>query len=253
MEAIMNSLRYCLAAVLALLPLAVADADWRDFLKSITGESTEQASPGPTATRLTNREISAGLRQALAVGAERAVAILGRRGGYLDDPQVHIPLPGMLESAAKGLRLVGQGQLVDDFETTVNRAAERAIPKTLDIVKATVRDMTLQDVRGILNGPDDSATRFLRDKAGARLQRAVRPVVAEATDASGATAAYKRLSSQVSSSLGGMVHAKELDLDGYVTEKALDGLYLKLADEERRIRRDPVARTTDLLRKVFGR
>jgi hypothetical protein len=251
MEAVMNIPRFVLATAL-LLPLTSADAGWQDFLKSLTGNTSEAPTqPGNTAA-LSNREIAAGLRQALALGAQRAIAILGRRGGYLDDPQVHIPLPGMLATTADALRMMGQGQLVDDFETTVNRAAERAIPKTLHIIKVTVRNMTLQDVRGILNGPDDSATRFLRNKAGARLHKAIRPIVAEATDASGATAAYKRLAGQASSSLGGMVQAEELDLDGYVTDKALDGLYLKLAEEERRIRRDPVARTTDLLKKVFG-
>jgi len=239
-----------LSAVLLLLPVTASQADWRDLFK-LGGD--QPATPAATSTALSDTDIGAGLRQALSLGAERAVGVLGRPGGYLNDPQVRIPLPKVLQSAAKGFRLFGKDQLVDDFETTVNRAAEQAIPKTLEIVQATVRDMTLQDVRGILQGPDDSATRFLRERAGERLQQAVRPIVAEATDASGATVAYKRLANQVGSGIGGWANADALDLDGYVTEKTLDGLFLKLADEERRIRRDPVARSTELLKKVFGR
>lgn len=254
MEASVNVQQLTLVVALVLAPLTSGNADWRDLLKSLP-ESAPQtpATKELTSSRLSNSDIAAGLRQALSVGAERAVAILGRSGGYLDDPQVRIPLPGVLQTAAKGFRMFGQDQLVDDFETTVNRAAERAIPQTLDIVKATVRDMTLKDVRAILNGPDDSATRFLREHAGEQLQQAIRPIVAEATEASGATAAYKRLANQLGSGQGGWMDGGVLDLDGYVTEKTLDGLYLKLADEERQIRHDPVARSTDLLKKVFGR
>lgn len=239
-----------LGTLLALTITGLAHAGWRDMLDSLTGGAGSQSSTATTG--LTDAEIGDGLREALAVGASRAVDILARRGGYLDDPQVRIPLPKPLQTAAKGLRMVGKGQLVDDFETTVNRAAEQAVAKTLPIVKDTVRDMSLQDVRAILSGADDAATQYLRQHAGTRLQEAVRPIVAQATDAAGATAAYKRLSGQVSSGLGGLVDSSTLDLDDYVTTKTLDGLYTKLADEERRIRQNPVARTTDLLKKVFG-
>lgn len=244
----MKILQLGFSTLLALTPLASGSADWRDILQSVPGIVSSPEGAGS----LTDADIGAGLREALAVGAERAVAILGRSGGYLNDPEVRIPLPGVLQTAAKGFRLFGKDQLVADFETTVNRAAEQAIPKTLSIVKDTVREMTLQDVRGILNGGDDSATQFLRERAGERLQQAVRPIVAEATDSSGATAAYKRLANQLGTGMGGWVDTGSLDLDAYVTEKTLDGLFIKLAAEEREIRRNPVARSTDLLKKVFG-
>lgn len=242
------------AAVAALLfPMVAAQADWRDLLKSVPGGTATVPAITGNANSLSDGEIASGLREALSVGAERAIALLGKDGGFLNDPKVRIPLPGVLDKAAKGFRMFGKGDLVDEFETTVNRAAEQAIPKTLVIVKDTVRDMSLQDVRGILNGPDDSATQYLRQKAGERLQAAIKPIVAEATDASGATGAYKRLANQVGSGFGGWVDTGSIDLDTYVTEKTLDGLYLKLADEERQIRENPVARTTDILKKVFGR
>lgn len=241
-----------LCLLVGFAPLVGLQADWRDLLKSVPGGTPALPAVLPGGSSLTNAEIGSGLREALSVGAERAVAILGKDGGFLNDPQVRIPLPGVLETAAKGFRIFGKEQLVTDFETTVNRAAEQAIPKTLVIVKETVRDMSLQDVRGILNGGQDSATQFLREKSGDRLQQAVRPIVADATEASGATNAYKRLANQVGAGFGGWVDTGSLDLDAYVTEKTLEGLFLKLAAEERQIRENPVARSTDLLKKVFG-
>ena len=138
----------------------------------------------------------------------------------------------------------------------MDRAAERAVPQTLDIVKQTVRDMTLEDVRGILGGGDDAATQFLRERAGDSLREAVLPIISDATDNAGATAAYKSLKSQADGmlgGLGGLVDTRSFDLDGYVADKTLDGLFLKLAAEEKRIRENPVARTTDLLKTVFSR
>ena len=201
---------------------------------------------------LSDAQIGSGLKQALSIGAERAVSTLATRGGFLQDDRVRIPLPGPLRQAGGALRAVGYGDLVDEFEVTVNRAAERAMPETLEIVKQTVRDMTLTDVRRILNGGDTAATEYLREHAGERLHRAVRPIVAEATESAGATAAYKNLQGRMSAGVGGLLGGGSLDLDDYVTGKALDGLFLKLAAEEKAIRENPVARTTDLLKQVFG-
>lgn len=245
--------------VAMLLAAGVANAGFDDLLKSAGGLLEKGTLGGTSGTSsLTDSQIGSGLKEALSVGAERAVAILGRSGGFLNDGSVRIPLPGMLGSAAKTLRAAGQGHYVDEFETTVNRAAERAIPQTLEIVKDTVRNMSLQDVRGILSGGDDAATRFLRERAGGSLAKAIHPIVADATDSAGATAAYKSLKTRADGmlgglgSLGGLLNTESLDLDSYVTEKALDGLFLKLAAEEKAIRENPVARTTDLLKTVFG-
>ncbi len=203
-------------------------------------------------SHISDSRINAGLKQALSIGAERAIALLGKRGGFLNDRSVRIPLPGVLKSVGKGMRKLGQGKYVDQFETTVNRAAERAIPQTLNVVKDTVANMTLRDVRGILNGGDDAATRFLHRKAGPSLHAIIKPIVARATAETGATAAYKKLMGKADHTLGGLLNTKTTDLDDYVTGKTLDGLFLKLAAEERKIRKDPVARTTDLLQQVFA-
>lgn len=237
----------------------VAYAGFDDLMKSAGGLlDSATGSAGGSADALSDNQIGAGLKQALSIGAERAVDVLGRDGGFLNDSSVRIPLPGVLATAAKALRAAGQGQYVDEFETTVNRAAEEAVPKTLGIVKDTVRNMTLQDVRGILGGGDDAATQFLRERAGGSLKNAIRPIVSRATETAGATAAYKSMKSQADGmvggfgALGGLVDTGSLDLDGYVTDKTLDGLFLKLAAEEKRIRENPVARTTDLLKSVFS-
>jgi hypothetical protein len=201
---------------------------------------------------LSDSRINAGLKQALSIGSERAIKLLGKRGGFLNDKSVRIPLPGMLKTVGKGLRTMGQGKYVDQLETTVNRAAEQAIPQTLNIVKNTVANMTLQDVRGILNGGDDAATKFLHRKAGSSLHAIIKPIVARATSETGATAAYKKLMGKADHTLGGFLKTESTDLDDYVTSKTLDGLFLKLALEEKKIRKDPVARTTDLLKQVFA-
>jgi predicted small secreted protein len=259
------------AALAVVLSAGATASGFGDIFKSI-GSAVDSAQPlgGGTATSaaassLSNSEIDAGLKQALSVGAKRAVELLGKNGGFLNDPSVRIPLPGVLQTVGKGLRAAGQGQYVDQFEQTVNRAAEQAIPKTLDIVQRTVQNMTLDDVRGILGGGDDAATEYLRRHAGKSLREAIEPIVAQATDSAGVTAAYKQMMAQYGGSLSGSLGAlggllgggsggtpQSLNLDDYVTGKALDGLFLKLATEEKAIRENPVARSTDLLKQVFG-
>ena len=249
----MSTLR--LALGVSLLCSTAAYAGIGDLLKSAE-DLLDSPSTGTTAALgggLSDSEIGGGLKDALSVGAERAIALLGKSGGFLNDPQVRIPLPGMLETAGKGLRAVGHGGVVDEFESTVNQAAEQAVPQTLDIVKNAVKSMSWADVRGVLNGGDDAATKFLRERAGGDLQQAVLPIVKSATDRAGATVAYKKLKERATSGLGGLVSTESLDLDKYVTEKTLDGLFLKLAAEEKAIRENPVARSTELLKKVFTR
>ncbi len=247
------------ATLTAALALATATtlAGWGDLLKQgadqFLGGSPKSGTIEAGADALSESKIGAGLKEALAVGAARAIDYLGRPGGFLDEPKVRIPLPGSLDPIARGLRMAGQGELVDEFETTMNRAAEAAVPQTLEIVKQTIASMTLDDARRILDGGDDAATRYLREKAGPQLARAIRPIVARTTDQVGATAAYKQLVKQAGGSmLGGFLGGSSLDLDQYVTDKALDGLFLVLAEEEKKIRQNPAARTTELLKQVFG-
>jgi len=238
-----------------LLAWGAAEAGFDAMLKQASDQflGGKGTTEGATAA-LSESDIGAGLKEALSIGAERAIDFLAKPGGFLDNDKVRIGLPGSLDTIAKGLRMAGQGALVDEFETTMNRAAEAAIPKTLDIVKQTVADMTLNDARKILSGGDDAATRYLREKAGPALAEAIKPIVSKATDQVGATAAYKKLTANAGGGmLGGLMGGSSLDLDGYVTDKTLDGLFLMLAEEEKKIRTNPIARSTDLLKKVFGK
>ena len=198
-------------------------------------------------------ELTRGLREALSVSTARAVKELGRDGGFLNNLNVRIPMPKPLRPVEKTLRLLGRGKVADDFITAMNRAAEKAVPEALDVFADSIRQMTFRDAYNIVRGSDDAATQFFRRTSEARLREKFMPIVQRFTDEAGVTAQYKRLLGQAGglARLGG--NPRDFDLDEYVTQKALDGLFYMMAQEETKIRRNPVARTTDLLRVVFGR
>jgi hypothetical protein len=148
------------------------------------------------------------------------------------------------------MRRLGQGEMVDDFVLSLNRAAEAAAPEAKAVFLDVVRGLSLRDAVDIVRGPDDAATRYLRQHADSTLTSRFLPIVAHATEQVGVTARYKKLTRRTAL-LGGSFDLSGIDLDNYVTRRALDGLFLLIADEEQRIRRDPAARTTELLRKVF--
>lgn len=228
-------------------------AGWQDYVKPIGEVLDKGAKTGGTSTgsSLSQQEMNGGLKEALSVGVERAINLLGQNGGFLNDSMVKIPLPGVLQKIEGGLRVAGQGKLADEFIATMNHAAERAVPETASIFGDTIRKMTLQDAQGILQGADDSATQYFRKNSGEKLAQAILPIVKQATEKAGVTSAYKNMVGKAGF-LGGMVDSSSLDLDEYVTDKTLDGLFLKLAAEEKQIRNNPLARSTDLLKKVFG-
>ncbi|UTW12903.1 DUF4197 domain-containing protein [Marinobacterium rhizophilum] len=232
-------------------------ADWKDVLnkaqETITqGQDTNSTSPTDAAiSGLSSSDITGGLKEALIQGSRSAVESLGTEGGFLDNPAVRIPLPSQLQLVEKGLRVTGQGALADNFITSMNRAAEQAVPLASDLFVDTIREMSVEDARGILQGPDDAATAYLRAKNGDKLNTLMRPIVAEATDKVGVTSAYKNMSANAGM-LGTVPGLDALDLDTYVTEQATDGLFAMIAAEEKRIRENPVARSTDLLKKVFS-
>lgn len=195
--------------------------------------------------------VTRGLIEALDKGFQKAVAQLGKDGGFLTNANVKIPMPEKLQQIDQGLRKLGQGKLADEFVTTMNRAAEQAVPVAAGVFADGLKHMTIEDAQGILKGPDDAATQYFRRVSGARLTEKFHPIVQDATAKAGLTAAYKQFmdkASFVSPFLG----KESLDLDAYVTTKALDGLFKTVAEEEKRIRQNPVARTTDLLKSVFG-
>ncbi len=203
-------------------------------------------------TRISDIDISRGLKEALNVGIRNAVSELGQENGYLDNPRVRIPLPAGLKKMEGTLRFLGQGRRVDELVGAMNHAAEQAVPVAIDVFVDSVRQMSFNDARNILfSGDDDAATQFFRRTSEERLRVKFRPIVEEMTAKVGVTQQYKNLIGRYGV-LGKAFGEEASDLDGYVTQKAMDGLFLLIADEERKIRRDPIGRTTSILRVVFG-
>ena len=196
-------------------------------------------------------EIGRGLKEALSVGTKRVVSLLGRRNGFYRSNDAHIPLPGELGKVKRTLDQFGLGSLTNDLERRLNRAAETAVPRAARIFADAIRDMTLRDVRHIYDGPGDSATRYFQSRMTMPLVRSMRPVVDQELAQVGALQAYDRMMGQYRS-LPFMPDVKA-DLTEHVLTKALDAVFLYLAREEAAIRRNPAKRTTELLRRVFGR
>ncbi len=193
---------------------------------------------------------SLAVREALTQSADLAVNRLGRPDGFLGDPRVRIGVPEELVRIEKSLRRYGLERYVDEFVRSINRAAETAMPGAKPILLQAVRNMTLTEATKIVRGPEDAATRYFRRQTEAPLTVQFRPAIAQATARAGVAGSYKRMISKVAIFEKGQDSAR-LDLDAYVTRKALDGLYRVMAEEEKRIRRDPAARTTELLRSIF--
>jgi hypothetical protein len=245
-------------AMLAMALATTVHAGWQDFLKSTVEELSTNESATQTAASLSNSEIADGLKQALANGVESAVATLGKEGGFLGNSVVQIPLPDSLKMVEKTTRSLGQGEYADQFIAAMNRAAEEAVPESAALLGETIRQMSVADAASIINGPDDAATQYFRKVAGDQLREKFHPIVQNATDQVGVTAAYKSLIAQAAPLLENplllrsLMPTDALDVDQYITNQALDGLFKYIALEEKKIRENPAARTTDLLKKVFS-
>jgi hypothetical protein len=206
-----------------------------------------------TSTALSNEEVVAGLKEALRTGAERSVAKASATDGFLGDARIRIPFPPEAIKVKNTLSDLGMRQPVEDFERTLNRAAEQAAKEAVPVFVEAITSMTIQDGFNLLRGGENAATNFLRDRTSASLRVRFEPVVAQATREVALTSYWQPLASAYNTATlftGGT--AVDPDLNAYVTTKAMDGLFLLLAEEERRIRVDPLARTTELLRKVFA-
>jgi hypothetical protein len=226
-----------------------ANAQWKELLDSLGGGGSS-GSPAVSAV-LSNEDVIAGLKEALGQGARRAVESLGRTDGFFRNAEVRIPVPEKLKTVESALRALKQDRYADEFVLTMNRAAERAVPEAGAILSDAIRNMSVDDAKRILNGPDDAATQYFRKVGGQRLTERMRPIVSEATSRAGVTSAYKSLLDKAGFAAS-LVDADAVDIDGYVTREALDGLFLLIAQEEKRIRADPLARSTELLKKVFS-
>ena len=226
----------------------------------------EAANPAADKTQglagLSQNQMVQGLQDALAKGLQQAIARLGHDGGFLTNVNVKIPMPEQMQKVEKALRAMKQDKLADDFVTTMNHAAEQAVPEAGGVFADALKQMTIEDAKSILSGPNDAATQYFQKTTQTNLFAKFYPIVQKATAQTGVTAAYKNIMEKATvgqglgslgSVLGGSLLGKDaLNIDAYVTSKAMDGLFKMVAEEEQQIRQNPVARTTDMLQKVFG-
>lgn len=199
---------------------------------------------------ISNKDAVGGLKEALTQGATKAVADLGRNDGFMGNPKVQIPLPGGVEKAESMLRTLGMGKYADELKTTMNRAAEAAVTEAKPLLVDAIRKMSVQDAKDILAGGDDAATQYFRRTTAEPLTGKFKPVVQKAMAKVKLAEKYDQLAGKAAHL--GLVDSKDAHLDEYVTRKALDGLFLMVAEEEKAIRKDPVGAAGKLAQKVFG-
>jgi Protein of unknown function (DUF4197) len=250
----MRILRILLVAVLAftLSGVAIGQTKRKKTVKKPVVVKPKVVVASPTNTALTDNEITGGLKEALFNGVKSAVRLLGKENGFLEDARVKIPLPATLLKVEKGMRLAGQGVKVDEFIASMNHAAEKAVPVAVDVFVDSIKQMTFTDAKNILfSKQEDSATQFFRQTTEENLRGKFRPMVEKFTAETGVTQKYKGLVGKLGA-FSGMLGKDATDLDGYVTQKALDGLFFMVAEEEKKIRKNPLGTASDLLKKVFG-
>jgi hypothetical protein len=199
---------------------------------------------------LTQSDASGGLKDALTQGAKVAVQQLGQPGGFSNNPDVRIELPGNLGKAAKTMKMMGMGAQVDQLEASMNKAAEAAVPQAQALLVDSVKQMTVQDAKSILAGPQDSATQYLNKTSREQIRARFLPIVKQATDQVGLAKQYNSFAGQAANF--GVIDAKSANIENYVTEQALDGLFRMIAEQEASIRQNPAGAATSLAKKVFG-
>jgi hypothetical protein len=199
---------------------------------------------------LSNKDAVSGLKDALAQGSAAAIGKLGVENGFLGNEKVKIPLPDALKRVESGLRLLGMQRQADELVTAMNRAAEQAVPEAKALLTGAIRNMSVQDAKGILTGGDTAATDYFRRTTSDQLTEKFLPIVTKATSKVGLAEKYNNLAGRGAQL--GLVDAKQAKIENYVTQKTLDGLFFMIAEQEKAIRKDPVGAATGMAQKVFG-
>ena len=199
---------------------------------------------------ITNREAVSALKTALEKGSRAAVEGLGRENGFYGDARVKIPLPESLRRAERTLRRFGMGSYADELVLAMNRAAEAAVPEAKQLFVDSVKKMTVQDAKGVLTGGETAGTEYFKRTTSEQLRKRFLPIVRKSTERVGLAQTYNQYAQQAAAF--GLVKAEHANLDAYVTQKALDGLYFIVAEEEKKIRKDPVGTASSILKRVFG-
>lgn len=249
----------CNAILLFSFSVAAAQGGLLDILGFGKKDTNQTAAlPATSAAALSQDQVVQGLKEALGKGVQQAISRLGHDGGFLTNLNVKIPMPERLRTVEKTLRLLKQDKLADDFVVTMNHAAEQAVPQAAGVFGDAIKGMSIEDAKSILTGTNNAATQYFRRTTETNLFSRFLPIVKQATDQTGVTSTYKKLMEKANAGSGfgsfgrSLLQAESVDVDSYVTTQALDGLFKMVAEEEKRIRENPVARTTDLLQRVFG-
>lgn len=199
---------------------------------------------------ISDADASSGLRSALTEGANAAVSLLGKENGFLGNPQVKIPLPPALARVEGAMRTFGMRKQADELVTSMNRAAEAAVPHAKELLVDAVKRMSLQDAKGILTGGQTSVTDYFRKATSSQLAQRFLPIVKNATDQVGLAQQYNSLAGQASQF--GLIKKDQSTIEGYVTQKSLDGLYFMIGEKEKEFRANPLGATSDIVKRVFG-
>ena len=255
------SRRGLLTALFAAVPFAASAQNTlfdqgRGLLNQVPGGvipgAPRQGSAPSGGGSLSQGEIGSGLKDALRVASQRVVGRVGKTDGYKGDPAIRIPLPDPLQKIQGPLKSMGASGMLDDLQLRMNRAAEQAAPKALNIFTDAISKMTIDDARGILNGPQDAATQYFKRTTTSSLTTSFRPVVDQSLSGVGAVGVFKSLQGRAADIPLAGQQVQSFNLTDFTVGKALDGLFHYLGVEEAAIRTNPAARTTDLLKKVFG-
>ncbi len=227
---------------------AIKSAGSSNTNTSTTSSTTSTSSSGVNS--LSNSEASGGLKEALTQGVGKAVSTLGAADGFFGNKEVKIPLPKSLKKIEKGMKLMGMGKQSDELVLKMNRAAEAAVPEAKALLVDSIKQMTLADAKAILTGPQDAATQYFKRTTSKQMGEKFLPIVTKATENVQLAASYNKYAEM--GSKFGVVKKEDAKIEQYVTNKALDGLYLMIAKEEAAIRKDPLGQASNLLKKVFG-
>lgn len=235
-----------LSLLLLVVMVTAAHAGLRGKIKELRHDIKKKTSSEPD-----TRTVAAGLKEALSIGTVNAVMTVSKTDGYLGNSLIKIPLPEKAQKAAKLLTSMGMQKQVDEFIVSMNRAAEKAAPHAKSLFMTAVKEMTFQDAMNILRGHDTAATDYLHSKTSDQLYTAFLPIVRSVMNDVGVTRSYKRMMDKAVATR--FIRHEDVALDNHVTNKALDGLFHMVGQEEQKIRKDPAARVTDLLKKVFAK
>jgi len=241
------------ACIVTALYISPVSADWGSLFDDVTtkGKALLSANSKMSSSALDYDTIVSGLKEALDVGTRRAISNVSKPDGYLTNQLIHIAMPPQLQQISGLMRKFGLGSQADIFEQSMNHAAEKAAPEATNIIVNAIKNMSIQDANAILQGPDNAATEYFKVQTTQQLTRLFRPTIEASLNQVGTTKYYNNLTGQVAA-LPLVGESVNLDLPDYVTEQALNGLFTMIAVEEKNIRENPAARTTELLKKVFA-